>query len=690
MRRLLLFMGLLLLLLPTMQAQRWSVISTENTSNTLPSDKVYALQYDSDNVLWIATDKGLSKLQNGEWSHEETLSGKAVLNLFIDSKQTLWVATEEHGLYQRDKDGVWKQHNNQNGLADLLVQDVAEAVDGSIWVVCGASVCQLKDGNWTSHTPSNNPFTYFYTLAIDKDGSVWAGAESGLFQFKEGTWAELPNGAAFGSIQDILVDDSKMWFASQNGLQLFDGTNWRTLTTENGLPDNYITVVTKDNDGNLWIGTDGAGIAKRNGDQWQQYTTTDGLGSNDIYSICFSSDGRLTVGTHQGGFSYREADGWHVVTSSGLVANKINAVYPEAEGTWFATYAGISFRANSGAWTNYTKTSHQLPGMNARQMMVDSKGNRWFVFFDGGVAMLNTTTNKWTSFDSSSLQTAHATSIMEDANGLIWVTTFGKGIAQYNGSNWNFLAEAEGLPVSSLFQAVTSPSRQIWLASVNGAIKVLDNGKYQVYNMSNSDMPDNNVRRICFSSDGKEVYFCTNKGFVTLYEDGTMQVYDAGNGFVSDFVNHITIDKEGNKWISGWTSGFYLQTKGGRFVKIDEKYDFHPEETFSTTLTEQGELYLATNEGVWILKKPAELVQTITSNEGVTTAQSMSVRIDASAQKLYIDGANGGVSLFSIDGRKIAFAPQQSGATIVINTDNLPKGCYIVHSGTTANKVLIR
>ena len=47
------------------------------------------------------------------------------------------------------------------------------------------------------------------------------------------------------------------------GLAKFDGTNWVVYDTSNsGLPDDHVTAIAIDSQGNKWIGTAGRGLAK--------------------------------------------------------------------------------------------------------------------------------------------------------------------------------------------------------------------------------------------------------------------------------------------------------------------------------------------------------------------------------------------------------------------------------------------
>src|ERR1043165_26990 len=58
-----------------------------------------------------------------------------------------------------------------------------------------------------------------------------------------------------GSVVYDAVQDKEgfMWFATENGLSRFDGKNFTTFTTKDGLPDNEILKLFVDSKGRLWI-----------------------------------------------------------------------------------------------------------------------------------------------------------------------------------------------------------------------------------------------------------------------------------------------------------------------------------------------------------------------------------------------------------------------------------------------------
>ena len=74
-----------------------------------------------------------------------------------------------------------------------------------------------------------------------------------------------------------------------------------TYSTEKGLPQSQVTAINQDSEGYLWVGTLG-GLAKFNGRDFQSISTSDGLLNNRIKSIDYFND-TLWIG-HDGGISF--------------------------------------------------------------------------------------------------------------------------------------------------------------------------------------------------------------------------------------------------------------------------------------------------------------------------------------------------------------------------------------------------
>src|SRR5260221_9061624 len=62
------------------------------------------------------------------------------------------------------------------------------------------------------------------------------------------------DGLAASVVYDAIQDkEGFMWFATENGLSRFDGKDFKTFTTKDGLPDNEILKLFLDSKGRLWI-----------------------------------------------------------------------------------------------------------------------------------------------------------------------------------------------------------------------------------------------------------------------------------------------------------------------------------------------------------------------------------------------------------------------------------------------------
>ncbi|NIP72696.1 MAG: regulator, partial [Gammaproteobacteria bacterium] len=102
-------------------------------------------------------------------------------------------------------------------------------------------------------------------------------------------------------IVSLLVDqDGTVWCGTWGGgLARFDGSQWTNFTMADGLPANHIFMLYQDARGRLWIGTS-KGLARREGDGFKVFTTHDGLFSDNVFSMATGLDQSFWVGSFGG------------------------------------------------------------------------------------------------------------------------------------------------------------------------------------------------------------------------------------------------------------------------------------------------------------------------------------------------------------------------------------------------------
>ena len=98
----------------------------------------------------------------------------------------------------------------------------------------------------------------------------------------------------------LVDDDGSVWAGTWGGgLAHFDGKNWKNYTVNDGLPANHIFSLHKNN-GRIWVGTS-KGLAMRNNDgSFKVYNTADGLYSDVVFSMATANDGSSWIGSFGG------------------------------------------------------------------------------------------------------------------------------------------------------------------------------------------------------------------------------------------------------------------------------------------------------------------------------------------------------------------------------------------------------
>jgi len=109
-----------------------------------------------------------------------------------------------------------------------------------------------------------------------------------------------------GGSRHFCIDDKYLWIATDDGLiqALMDSKKViKIWTTENGLPNNYIYVVTTDKFDNIWISTNyGLAMLDYNKAICKKFTEDDGLQSMEFNTACYHKDrkGNLWFGGIKG------------------------------------------------------------------------------------------------------------------------------------------------------------------------------------------------------------------------------------------------------------------------------------------------------------------------------------------------------------------------------------------------------
>jgi ligand-binding sensor domain-containing protein len=301
----------------------WTTYTTENSG--LSDNWVTALAIDGQDQIWVGTNHGVNVIRpTGEWTNDQVVDSglldDMVNALVIDGKDQIWVGTESSGLTVLASNGTWKTYIPENSeLAHERVDELLVDNQGRVWIanLCGGSCYAINmlppDGKWSTYTPENSGMADapIYALASDGQSQVWIGYYGGLSVLApSGEWTNYTN-TDLGLTGDhtfvtaLSVDDQgKVWIGSYgNGLVVLapDGSRTAYTTANSDLASDDIYALLVDDVGRVWVQTD-EGISVLSPDSsWESYPYPDPvLVNNNASGLAMDRYGRLWIGTSAG------------------------------------------------------------------------------------------------------------------------------------------------------------------------------------------------------------------------------------------------------------------------------------------------------------------------------------------------------------------------------------------------------
>ncbi len=258
----------------------------------------------------------------------------------------------------------------------------------------------------------------------------------------------LASGISNGYVLDILHDDKGYtWIATEDGLNRYDGYEFRIFTTSDGLSGDKLNSICMDaGHGCLWIAT--------------QY---DGLNSLDLAT----SD--IKTYRHDPGDSTSIADDY--ITSVSLASGR--------NGLWVTTYwDGLDYLdLDSGKFTHHNETTVEGWPSNKTWCVAESPytGELYIGLDVAGMMIYDPKTGKIKHYvhnpaDPSSIPANHVRSILIDRGGNVWVGTL-RGLALFNPSAESFTTV---VPSCQIYDLMADSDGRVWAACENSGIAIVD------------------------------------------------------------------------------------------------------------------------------------------------------------------------------------------------------------------------
>ena len=265
----------------------------------LSQSAVFALSEDREGSLWAGTKHGLNEFFDGRavpFTVSEGLPSNDAGPVLQDRTGDVWVGTLGAGLGRYDGER-FRAITAKQGLSSNFIYSLAEAANGDLWVGTSAGLDRVRDGRVLSAQRMPGPVR---GLFVDHTGALWIASPSGLATLHGETLVHVSS----DPILAIAEDHGELVAAVEGrGLYRLEDGKLREFGHVRDIDAFY-----QDPDGNLWMGTTGGGLRLLRNGKVTSYSVKNGLFDDEIYGIARDNDDRLWMACSKGIFSVTRAD----------------------------------------------------------------------------------------------------------------------------------------------------------------------------------------------------------------------------------------------------------------------------------------------------------------------------------------------------------------------------------------------
>ncbi len=313
--------------------------SYQNKNNdpfSISDDAVYTIFRDKEGGVWAGTyfgglnychDKGSAFEFYYPSGVKNSLSGNAV-SAFLEIKPGhFWIGTEDGGLnYFEAANQTFKKfpfNPRQDSLSYHNIHALYQDKKGNLWIgmytgglnIYNPLTGKIKRYQSNPSNPSSLSDNSIYSIDEDRQGRIWISTISGLNLYDpvNDSFIRIKGkGLEKSCIYQVQQDEEGViWIATyDNGLVRMDQRNNLTQysysTKRGAISSNKVITMLDDENGNLWLGTDGGGLNqfnKKTG-KFKIFGERQGIKSSVIYGIVKDLKGKLWLSSNSGIYEF--------------------------------------------------------------------------------------------------------------------------------------------------------------------------------------------------------------------------------------------------------------------------------------------------------------------------------------------------------------------------------------------------
>jgi signal transduction histidine kinase/ligand-binding sensor domain-containing protein/DNA-binding response OmpR family regulator len=454
------------------------------------------------------------------------------------------------------------------------------------------------------------------------------------------------DGLVSNTVNAIIKDRyGLMWFATDDGLNKFDGTNFTVYRhipgDSSSLRANEVLTLHEDVHGDLWIGTSGGAVSRydRKKDRFIHFPMpgdNSGLVPNAVVrGICSDQQGNIWIAQFESPYKINPNSGKIAKVELQNISPvtptpfSLECILADHKGRiWVGTNNGLFvYQPATNSFKPFLhdpSNSSSLIFNDVRSLAEDRAGHLW-VGTEAGLCVMNSPEGRFTGFDKTNpsyqvLATKPINSIVPDSNGKLWIGTM-EGLHVLDPQSGKVLrylpdGNSNGLTSKAVKTIYIDKEGIYWLGTDLGGINRYDkNLNLFDVRLADAFLP-NSTKSVVVSSFAERA-----DGKVWIGTDGSgLYCFDRTSGQLKPVTITLPHEKTGNLEILSLKAAsngiLYIGTLGQGLLLLDPATqrttrmtigqgpaDLNGDEIYSILEDSKGQLWIGTNgQGVNVVK----------------------------------------------------------------------------------------